>query len=165
MELSPAAFSRDGYLISQREAGGIYFGARPSGENGCGWIAAYNVLRATLHPVRWQTVREELSRRLLSRGERGLHLLVLLGYLKEQGCRLRLASSLTGGRILARSCRAGILMYGTGTSTHYVAFLPQGDGQLRFLNVRPGMEDVTLPLRDFYRDIVQFPLFLLIAVM
>ncbi len=164
MELHPRAFSAEGYLIRQSETGGIFFGVRPSAENGCGWIAAYNLLRATQHPIKWEQVRRDLSRRLLNGGRNGLHLMVLLAYLKEQGCRLRCAVSLTGGRLLADRCRAGILMYGTGSTTHYVAFIRQPDGQLRFLNVGKGREDVTMPLRTFYREIVQFPLFFLLTV-
>ena len=164
MELTDEAFSADGYIIAQRETGGLPFGARSSRENGCGWIAAYNLLRASLHPVRWDQVRRDLSRRLAFQGKDGLHLFALISYLKEKGCRICCASTLTGARLLADSCQAGIIMYGTGSSSHYVAFIRQPDGRLRFLNAGTGREDSTMTMREFYRDIVHFPLFFVLTV-
>lgn len=164
MELTEHAFSEDGYIIAQRETDGLPFGACTSRENGCGWIAAYNLLRAALHPVRWDQVRRDLSRRLILSGKHGLHLFTLIAYLKEQGCRICYASSLTGARLLADRCQAGIIMYGTGSSSHYAAFIRQADGRLRFLNAGTGKEDITMSLREFYRDIVHFPLFFVLTV-
>ena len=46
MELDPKALSDDGYIIDQRRTESISFGGCPSSKNGCGWIAAYNFLKA-----------------------------------------------------------------------------------------------------------------------
>ena len=163
MELNASAFSADGYLISQKQTENLPFGACNSRQTGCGWIAAYNLLHATLHPIGWDQVRRDLSRRLLFEGTEGLHLFTLVEYLREQGCRMKFSCTLTGSRFLADECKAGILMYGTKTSSHYVAFVSQKNGTLRFLNAGEGREDVTMTLRDFYRDVISFPIFCMIA--
>ncbi len=164
MELNPRAFSADGFIIRQYMTQNLTFGVCSNDRNGCGWIAAYNLLRATGYSVAWEKVYTDLSRRLLFRGRMGVHLVVLLGYLAQQGCRLRCAVTLTGSRLLAEHTRAGILLYGTGHSTHYVTCIRQADGRLRFLNAGAGRDDVVMTMREFYRDIVQFPVFFFVGV-
>ena len=69
MELDPKALSDDGYIIDQRQTESISFGGCPSSKNGCGWIAAYNFLKAldrTPNP-------EVLLRRLLYRAGKTNH--------------------------------------------------------------------------------------------
>ncbi len=164
MELNPHVCSADGYIIRQQALHQVPFGGSPSRNNGCGWIAAFNLLHALGHPVQWQRVRQELSRQLPGSRKGGLQLGALLGYLHGQGCRLRCACTLTGARLLAERSRAGIIMYSTGQGNHYVAFVRQADGRLRMLNTAPGCEDMTLSLRQFYQGWVQLPLMILIGV-
>lgn len=161
MELNKSAFSRDGFLTRQQDTSRIPFGVLTSEKNGCGWIAAYNFLRADLHPVKWDQVRRDLNRLLPFRGKIGANAFVLRGYLRHQGCRLHSAVTLAGAKRLIPRCRAGILLYETGNSRHYVAFQRQRDGTLRFFNVRADVTDVVMSLEEFYRRFVRFPLFFL----
>lgn len=161
MELNQSAFSRDGFLTRQQDTGNIPFGALTSERNGCGWIAAYNFLRADLHPVKWDQVRRDLNRLLPFQGRLGANAFVLRGYLRLQGCRLHSAVTLSGAKRLIPRCRAGILLYETGKSRHYVAFQRRRDGKLRFFNVRPDAAEVVMTMEEFYRSFVKFPLFFL----
>ena len=159
MELKKSCFSRDGYIIRQQDTGSVPFGRLTSDVNGCGWIAAYNLLRASLCPVTWQEVRRDLTHLLPFRGELGVNAFVLQGYLRGKGCRLRSAVTLSGAEALVKDCRAGILLYSTGHSRHYVSFVREEDGRLRFFNTAPGKEEVIERFPAFYRRYVRFPVF------
>ncbi len=161
MELNRSAFSQDGFLIRQQDTIRIPFGALSSQRNGCGWIAAYNFLRADLHPVKWDQVRRDLNHFLPFQGRLGANAFVLRGYLRLQGCRLHSAVTLAGAKRLVPRCRAGIILYDAGNSRHYVAFQRQKDGALRFFNVRSDAADVVMSMEEFYRRFVRFPLFFL----
>jgi hypothetical protein len=161
MELNPSAFSPDGFLLRQRDTGHIPFGVLTSDKNGCGWIAAYNFLRADLHPVKWDQVRRDLCHLLPFRGRIGANAFVLRAYLRRKGCRLHSAVELRGARRLIPRCRAGILLYETGHSRHYVAFQRRPGNRLRFFNVNSPTGEVTMEFEEFYREFVRFPVFFL----
>ena len=110
MEINQKAFSSDGYLINQRLLRGIPYGIRQSDYNGCGWIAAYNFLRACGRKKDWNTVRQQLEEGLILGGLLGTHLLQLFWYLHKHGFPLH--------------CRAGLLFYCNGAALHFVAFVP-----------------------------------------
>jgi hypothetical protein len=164
MELSQTAFTADGFLVHQRETGKIPFGVCTSDKNGCGWIAAYNLLRIDLHPAQWDRVRRDLSHFLPFQGKIGANAFVLAAYLRKWGCKLRVSSVLPLAKRQVEHCRGGILLYETGHSRHYVAFQRLSGGRLRFLNVNTPSGEVTLTLEEFYQRFVHFPLFFLITV-
>jgi hypothetical protein len=158
MELNPAVWSEDGFLIRQDLMGNIPYGVLVTSRNGCGWIAAYNYLRALGKPVQWDQVRRDLQHLLPFRGKLGANVWVLRGYLRYRGCPLHSAVTPAAvGRLAARS-RVGIVMYWTGKHGHYVTFQRQKDGRLRFFNAGASRADVVLTMEEFYRACVKFPL-------
>lgn len=60
------AFSSDGYLIDQSKTGMLPYGNYDSSYNGCGWIAAYNALKAAGRTIPYETIRQELQRSLMA---------------------------------------------------------------------------------------------------
>ena len=163
MELMHCVFSQDGYIIRQDALKDVPFGGVSSRENGCGWIAAYNFLRAELRPVDWDTVRKDLSRSLLFHGKLGLNAFVLYGYLTSKGCTLHSACTLSAAKELTANCRTGLLMYETGKSRHFVAFHREADGKLRFWNARADAPDCLITIEEFCSRFVRFPVFWLFA--
>ena len=141
MELDPKALSDDGYIIDQRQTESISFGGCPSSKNGCGWIAAYNFLKAldrtpnpeVLHELRRQKVPLEFALRPFHAQE------------------------------LAQRNRAGIVLYRAGKTNHFAAFARQPDGTLRFFGAVPGYAHHNLSMAEFYWDYVKFPLTLTIT--
>ena len=77
MKLDPRALSDDGYIIDQRYTENIPFGGRPASRNGCGWIAAYNVLKALGQSPDSELLRRQLERTLLPGGRLGVNVLAL----------------------------------------------------------------------------------------
>ena len=148
MELDPKALSDDGYIIDQRQTESISFGGCPSSKNGCGWIAAYNFLKALDRTPDPEVLLRRLERTLLPGGKLGLNFFALVHELRRQK---------------AQRNRAGIVLYRAGKTNHFAAFARQPDGTLRFFGAVPGYAHHNLSMAEFYWDYVKFPLTLTIT--
>lgn len=174
-EIDPAAYSRDGYLINQGKLTKNSYGSRSSRENGCGWIACYNFLKAMGKEQPPQEVARRMEHMLLWGGRVGSHPLAVWWYLHRQGYRFQVAFTCAGWeRALAcqRGRTAGIAAYWHGRGAHFAAFVREsgkeeengdkenaGKGEeLRFLNAVYGAENHRLSARVFYKKYVRFPL-------
>ena len=157
------AFSRDGYLIDQSRLQKVPYGRFSSARSGCGWVTAYNLLRAQGWDPSPDRVRRGLERGLLLGGALGTNLFWLLGWLRRQGLRPRLAlSPLTAGLRMRRD-RAGFVYYFTGRGMHFAAFVPAGTkGCVRFLNAVYGRPLVCTP-QQFARRYPRFCLFFTVS--
>lgn len=163
MELDPKALSDDGYIIDQRQTESIFFGGCPSSKNGCGWIAAYNFLKALDRAPDPDVLLHRLERTLLPGGRLGLNFFAMVYELRHQGVPLEFALRPFHAQELARSSRAGIVFYRAGKTNHFAAFSRQPDGRLRFFGAVPGYAHHTISMAEFYWDYVKFPLTLTIA--
>ena len=169
MEINQKAFSSDGYLINQRLLRGIPYGIRQSDYNGCGWIAAYNFLRACGRKKDWNTVRQQLEEGLILGGLLGTHLLQRFWYLHKHGFPLHWAFGKKAAVKKGCTCRAGLLFYCNGAALHFVAFVPaameeqaQGSKEsaqsyYRFFNGRMGKEQDYDTLTHFLNTESVFP--------
>ena len=174
-EIDPAAYSSDGYLINQGKLTKNSYGSRSSRENGCGWIACYNFLKATGKEQPPQEVAGRMEHMLLWGGRVGSHPLAVWWYLHRQGYRFSVAFTCAGWeRALARrrAKTAGIIAYWHGRGAHFAAFVGESrktDGreednpagnpeELRFLNAVYGAENHRLSAGGFYKKYVRFPL-------
>ena len=149
MEINQKAFSSDGYLINQRLLRGIPYGIRQSDYNGCGWIAAYNFLRACGRKKDWNTVRQQLEEGLILGGLLGTHLFQLYRYLHKHGFSIHWAFGKKNAVKKGCDCRAGILFYCNGAALHFVAFTPVKEEEQT--ETSPQMpEDSTQPYYRFF---------------
>ena len=55
------AFSSDGYITDQDCFSSVRYRTMPADNNGCGFIAAYNIRHALGHAVEWDDVLAELD--------------------------------------------------------------------------------------------------------
>lgn len=74
----------------------------------------------------------------------------VLGWLRCQGLRPRLALSPLTAALRMRRCPAGFVYYFTGRGMHFAAFVPAGQGRFRFLNAVYG-RPVVCTLDEFRR--------------
>ena len=164
MELKPEAMSPDGYIIDQRKTDNIRFGALTSNQNGCGWIACYNFLKALdAHPDPESLLRR-LERTLLLGGHLGLHFFALVWELrKQQHVPLDFALRPFHAQQLSETAPAGIIMYYTGKRNHFAAFRRTNSGKLQFYGAIPGSQKHITSMADFYWNHVKFPLALTIT--
>lgn len=163
MKLDPRALSDDGYIIDQRYTENIPFGGRPSSRNGCGWIAAYNFLKALGQSPDSDLLRRQLERTLLPGGRLGVNVLALIYLLRRQKIPMEFALRPFHVQQLAQQSRAGIIFYRAGKTNHYAAFTREPDGRFRFFGAAAGASHHSMSMASFYWDYVKFPLTLMIA--
>lgn len=152
--LPDSAFSEDGYLIDQDQCGGVRYGAWRSDRNGCGWIAAYNLLRALGRETPVCEVIRALLHRSLFRALLGTRLFVIYWYLRRRGFKPEIAA----GRkqiLAAGGQRRGILLYRHKDGFHFVCFLPDQDDTLRFLNAWTGPRDPVCAMEKFFSSCIK----------
>ena len=158
MNLKPEALSQDGYIIDQRHTENIPFGVKNSSENGCGWIAAYNFLKAMDREEDPETLLLDLEKTLLFGGRLGVNLFALLWELKKQKLPLDYSLGAFHAGEQSRRCRAGIILYFTGKRNHFAAFRREENGKLRFFGATPGKTYDEQTMAEFYYNHVKFPL-------
>lgn len=160
----PAAFSPDGYIISQEHTAGVPYGVHSSDYNGCGWIAAYNLLRALGRPAKPLAAAKSLAASSPFHGSLGTGPLRLARWLRRRGIPVQTARKRPDVLRLAGRSRAGILFYFDDKEPHYVAFINQGGGVQRFLNAVDGAAMDTLPMAAFLDNRAAGPIYYLMAV-
>lgn len=153
----PAAYSADGYIVRQEHTGALRYGLLSSATNGCGWIAAFNFMRAMGRPAPEAGVCRALAagspfKCLLGTGPGRLK-----RFLEAQGFALAGTARRPAMPALASAARAGILFYFEGAEPHFVAFAAAEKGKLRFFNAAPGEEDITATMAGFLARRAKFP--------
>ncbi len=145
-------FSSDGYITDQDCFSTVRYRTMAASNNGCGFIAAYNVRHALGHKVNWDDVRAELD---------AMHTLRFPGPTLMRVMREYLDKYVPGwvetiGReeaiAAAAKSRAGMFRYQEGYTPHFVSFVRQDDGNFRFFNVDDGLEDFTVAMEQFGRE-------------
>ncbi len=166
MDINREAFSDDGYLINQHKLEDVPYGLRTSKESGCGWIAAYNFLRAMGRDTHWPYIHAALSGRGIGRGMLGTGPFRLYRFLKRQEfpALTYVFGRKKALRLTMDGLRAGMLLYRHRTGLHYVAFADAGAGQFRFFNAIPGQERHIESMESFLRTHTKVWPILLMAV-
>lgn len=161
MKLDPSALDAQGYIIDQRKTNNISFGGTSSDKNGCGWIAAYNFLKAMDREPDPEVVLKKLERTLLGDGRLGLNFFALQWYLRD----LPLETALRPfhAQQLSETCKAGIILYRADKQNHFAAFRREENGRLRFYGAVAGKEAYDTTMAEFYWNHVKFPLALTIT--
>lgn len=141
--------SSDGYIIDQSLAINRPYGKSDSVITGCGWMAAFNFLKATGHPLPEKQVRLSLSQGWF-KGRLGTGPLRLKEYLqKNSGLPLETALKRKKVLQLARQAGAGVLLYNQENELHFVTFIAVEDGLFRFFNAEYGNPAYIMSMQDF----------------
>lgn len=144
------AWSADGYIIDQDGLEGYEYRTINASRNGCGPVAAYNILHGLGRDAEFSAVIEELD---------GLHRMHRPGPTAMNAMRAYLARHLPEMREhtgrdealeASRKSRAGILRYTEERIPHFVSFLRQEGGGYRFFNVNEGLEDYVCSMEMFF---------------
>lgn len=127
------SFSQDGFIVSQRRITDIPYGRRPSSQNGCGWIAAYNVFKLCGQGRDPRSVAAALEKTLLFGGRFGTSLLPLSIYMLANRLPHIPAVGRAATKALAKKSYCGILLCRAKNYAHYVAYRNDG-GSFTFYN-------------------------------
>lgn len=141
-------FSRDGYIIDQDCFKAYPYRGTTSDINGCGWIAAYNFLRALGAEVEYRTVNREMNAMFPLQIPGPTPMRVLRRYLRRY-VSFRFVPGRAAALNAAKSSEAGILRYWEEKVPHFIAFVRTGE-VYRFFNVADGQEEVSLSMEAFF---------------
>lgn len=143
-------FSDDGYIIDQDYFSDYPYRGSTSNINGCGWVAAFDLLRSQGQAVSFREVLDGLNSIRPAKIPGPTPVSVLRQYLAGFGS-YRLHRGRRAGLRAARQAPAGILRYWEGRELHYISFVWQENGRdYRFFNVADGLEDMTCPMEEFF---------------
>ena len=135
-------YSVDGYIVDQARLTTVKYGALMSDINGCGWIAAFNLLKHFEQEHEEQALANELIRHSIFRGLMGTDLFRLRRFVKRHGYRMPIVFRWNKKARLPEGTSAGIIYYCHKDGFHFVTFyadesLPPdalGEARFRFLN-------------------------------
>lgn len=125
---SCGAFSESGYIERQSALRELPVGARSSDYCGCGWIAAYNLLRSLGTVLNIPLLIEQFEHGLVFSGVFGTSPLFFRRFLKKSG--LSPAIFLRRKQFLKSEAKNAVLFYlRPDLSAHYVAFSESGKAE------------------------------------
>ena len=149
-------FSCDGFIIDQNCFGNYRYRTIPASDNGCGWIAAYNLRHALGHAVGFEEVLRELDAMHTLRIPGPTTMNVMRAYLKKYLPDMREHEGRAAARAAACASRMGILRYCEAGIPHFISFLRDGPA-FRFFNVNDGLEDYACSMELFFETHVRPP--------
>ena len=133
--LDDHVFDEEGYIIDQGSMQSIPFGWFDTQRKGCGWIAAYNLLKLNRRYTPMHEVIHDLEKHNLLGKVSGQEMLWLVVYLKQKG--LDIFVSLPGFSAAMhafQSCSSGILAYSHARGAHYAMFDKVNETDAHFYN-------------------------------
>ncbi len=141
------AFSPDGYAVRQDAFSNMRYRNIDASINGCGFIAAYNLLRFLGDPCGVDEVREELDS-MMPRFPGPTYMRTMRAFLKRHAVNYREYHGRRECAAQARNSTAGIFRYYEERIPHFITYIRQGK-DFRFFNVNDGLEDFTSSMEDF----------------
>ncbi len=134
-------FTRDGYINQQTLTARIPYGRMNSAENGCGWIAAFNVLRRLeANPPAPEWFANSLLGGIVLWGYLGTWPFAIIKFLRRRGHEVRWSLKRSVQKRLAAESAASIFLYvgpflrWRDFQLHYVMLYPEGRRKVRVLN-------------------------------
>ena len=148
----PPGFSADGFILDQDALSDYPYGRYRTDWNGCGWIAAYNLLLACRRKADPRVICREMSDALHFGGTFGTAVSIVRGCLRDHGVETDLIVGKSRCLAACARTRCGILRFHDGEYPHYVTFASDRDGLYRFYNSDPADDSHLHTMEDFFRE-------------
>lgn len=159
------AFDEQGYLINQGLMENISFGWFNTKDKGCGWIAAYNLLKLNGMEHTMQEVAEGLQNYAIMEKILGQNAYGLFRYLKNEGLSVRIqVIDKENCEDIMKSTKSGILLYIHSRGAHYTAYQKTGNGRYHFYNAVYGQRYMVVSASAFMNKYLFIKSALLISV-
>lgn len=140
----------EGYIIDQGNMGEIPFGWFSTKEKGCGWIAAYNLLKMNGLEEPPEQVLQEVQRFGFPGKMFGQEVVWLLVYLQHKGFRVHLSRpGYKGCEDILDRYPTGILMYLHRKGAHYAAYHAVDAKTVHLYNAIYQKRNHIVPIRSF----------------
>ena len=164
-QVADSTFDDQGYIIHQGNMKSIPFGAFDTAVKGCGWIAAYNLLKLNGQEHTMADVRRDLERIGLFGEVCGQGFWSIGWYLRAQGLQVHAA---VFSRSVCLSAMAhsssGILLYTHKKGAHYTAYQRTDSGLYHFYNAVYGADRMILSGGQFLKTYAFLPVNMLLYV-
>lgn len=144
-------FSPDGYITDQDCFGAYRYRTIPASNNGCGWVAVYNILHFLGRGVPFETVLREMDEMHTLRVPGPTTMPVMRAYLRRRLPEMREHEGREDALAAALRAKAGILRYSEANVPHFISFV-RAEGAFRFFNVNDGLEDFVSSMEIFFAD-------------
>ncbi len=141
-------FSSDGYIRDQDCFSSVRYRGMPASINGCGWIAAFDLLHCLGGEEDWNAVRLALDEGHRVRMPGPTLLPVIRSYLLARIPELKEVRGREEALEEARRSAAGIFRYREEKTPHFVFYCRVDEG-FRFFNVADGLEDAVMSMEQF----------------
>lgn len=166
LRLKDRVFDEYGYIIDQGRMQDIPFGWFSTREKGCGWIAAYNLLRLNGIELPIDQVVKELSDKAFLGEVIGADIYTLHRYLRKKGIPVHLTFPLDADSLpKIQKSRSGIILYHHAYGAHYCAYEKTEDNRLHFYNAVYGRRYHYDTLQHFMKTFEFLPFTMAIVVL
>ncbi len=153
IELPPGVLDDNGYIIDQGHLEKVPFGWFSTKEKGCGWIAAYNLLRLNGMGEPAGRVISELEHFGSPAKLFGQEVVWLLVYLQRKGFSVHLSRpGYSGCEEILQSYSTGILMYMHRRGAHYAAYRAVDEKRVHLYNAVYRKKEHIVPIREFLEE-------------
>ena len=165
LQLENDVFDERGYIINQGKMESIPFGWFNTRDKGCGWIAAYNLLKLNGKTKLMKDVLDGLKRFAFIGNLLGQEKISLYFWLKKQGLNIHMSAG-TNTKIIKKMCasKSGILLYIHRHNAHYVAYEVCKDGRIHLYNAVYGKRNHIMTASEFLSEHSFIPLSSLIYI-
>jgi hypothetical protein len=158
-KLPDRCFDDGGYLINQGLMKDLPFGWFDTREKGCGWIAAYNLLKWAGKEGFLEETARDLAEHALLGEVTGENIINLYSYLKRHGLDLKMRTGLSSSLIhKMEQSQAGILLFNHTYGSHYAAYERIDDRRYHFWNAVYGKQNDIITMDKFQKERVLWPL-------
>ena len=146
-------FDEEGYIVDQGAMRVMPFGWFDTAAKGCGWIAAYNFMKAFGQEAFMQETATEIASYSSFGNVMGVSIFALLKYFKKHGIAMHMYTG-SNERIakIIQDSTMGILLYVHTDGAHYCAYEKRPDGRIRFLNAGYGRRNDIMDPARFLRQ-------------
>ena len=159
------AFDEAGYIINQSLFASVPFGYFDTKRKGCGWIAAYNLLKMYGYECFMQETAEDINKGTWLQGTFGVNVIHLYLYLKKKGVPLKLhAGTVDELAHIMEQSSIGIVLYFHASGAHYAAYQKEENGLVHFYNSRYGRRNDILTPAAFFKQRSTLPLGYVIVI-
>ena len=148
-QIPDSCFDREGFLINQGQMKGLPFGWFSTRDKGCGWIAAYNILKLNKLEQTMEETARGLSRLDPSGELFGENYFKLFFYLRRRNLPVKAAFGRRAVRKAMTHSRNGILLYSQKRGSHYCSYRIRHDGSIYVFNAVYGKKSHRITIDEF----------------
>ena len=163
--LKDQVFDEEGYIINQGLMKDIPFGWFDTESRGCGWIAAFNLLKMNGMEVPMETCAHNLEKNAVLGKLMGQNVFPLIRWLKKQGLDVHVSAPFNKSAVkMVRSSKSGIILYNHTKGAHYTTYRYLGDSKVQLYNARYGRRNHVISIDEFMYSFTLFPTSIVICV-